>query len=72
MHAEQNVLVQAALHGIGVKGSTLYATNQPCVICAKMLINAGIQEIVVAGGYPDQLAKKFLKEAKVKVRNLKR
>ncbi len=72
MHAEQNVLVQAALHGIRVKGSTLYATNQPCVICAKMLINAGIQEIVAAGGYPDKLAKQFLKEAKVKIRNLKR
>jgi dCMP deaminase len=72
MHAEQNVLVQAALHGIGVKGSTLYATNHPCVICSKMLINAGIQEIVVAGGYPDKLAEQFLKEAKVKVRNRKR
>jgi dCMP deaminase len=71
MHAEQNVLVQAALHGIGVKGSTLYATNQPCVICAKMLINAGIREIIVAGGYPDKLAKQFLKEAKIKVRNIK-
>jgi len=69
MHAEQNVLVQAALHGIRVKGSTLYATNQPCVICAKMLINAGIIEIVAAGGYPDQLAKKFLKEAKVNIRD---
>ncbi|KPK98363.1 MAG: cytidine deaminase [Omnitrophica WOR_2 bacterium SM23_72] len=72
IHAEQNVLVQAALHGIGVRGSTLYATNQPCVICAKMLINAGIRQIVVAGGYPDKLARQFLKEAKVKVINLKR
>jgi dCMP deaminase len=69
LHAEQNVLLQAALHGVSVKGSTLYATHQPCVICAKMLINAGIIEIVVASGYPDGLAKKFLKEAKIKIKN---
>lgn len=68
LHAEQNVLIQAALYGISVKASTLYATNQPCIICAKMLINAGIKEIVVASGYPDKLALDFLKEAKIKVR----
>ena len=70
LHAEQNALIQAALHGIGVKGSTLYATNQPCVICAKMLINAGIKEIVIASGYPDKMAADFLKEAKIKVRKI--
>jgi len=68
LHAEQNVLLQAALHGISTKGSILYITNQPCVICAKMLINAGIKEIVASGTYPDELAKEFLKDAKIKVR----
>jgi dCMP deaminase len=68
LHAEQNVLLQAALHGISTKGSDLYVTNQPCAICAKMLINAGIREIVICDGYPDEMAVKFLKEAKVKVR----
>ncbi len=70
LHAEQNALIQASLYGISLKGSTLYATNQPCVICAKMLINAGIKEIVVASGYPDKMAIDFLKEAKIKVRNI--
>jgi len=70
LHAEQNVLVQAALYGISTKDSILYVTNQPCVICAKMLINAGIKEIVISGSYPDKLAKKFLKEAKIKIRKI--
>jgi dCMP deaminase len=70
LHAEQNAFIQASLYGIPVKGSTLYATCQPCVICAKMLINAGIKEIVIASGYPDKLALDFLKEAKIKVRKL--
>ena len=68
LHAEQNALIQAALYGVSVKGSTLYSTNQPCIICAKMLINAGIQEIVMASGYPDKMAMEFLKTAKLKVR----
>lgn len=72
LHAEQNAILQAALHGLSVKGSVLYNTNQPCVICAKMLINAGIKEIIIADGYPDKLAKSFLKDAKIKVRKSKR
>ncbi|MBU1125542.1 MAG: cytidine/deoxycytidylate deaminase family protein [Candidatus Omnitrophica bacterium] len=72
LHAEHNVLLQAALHGTSTKGSVLYVTNQPCVICAKMIINAGIKEIVTAGDYPDTLAKNFFKEAKIKVRRVKR
>jgi len=72
LHAEQNVLVQAALYGVSTKGSTLYVTNQPCGICAKMLINAGIREIVISAGYPDKLAREFLKEAKIKVRRIKK
>lgn len=72
LHAEQNALIQASLYGISVKGSILYATNQPCVICAKMLINAGINEIVIAFGYPDKMALSFLKEAKIRLRIVKR
>jgi dCMP deaminase len=71
LHAEQNVLLQAAYHGVSVKGSILYITNAPCVICAKMIINAGIKEIIISGDYPDKMAIDFLKEAKVKVRKIK-
>ncbi|MBN1353387.1 MAG: cytidine/deoxycytidylate deaminase family protein [Candidatus Omnitrophica bacterium] len=72
LHAEQNALLQAALHGVSVKGGKIYATTQPCIICAKMLINAGIKEIIISGHYPDKMSKEFLKEAKVKVRVLKK
>ncbi len=70
LHAEQNALIQASLYGISVAGSTLYATNQPCVICAKMLINAGIKEIVIVAGYPDKMAADFLRQAKIKIRKI--
>lgn len=63
LHAEQNVIIQAALHGVSTKGSTLYCTNQPCVICAKMIINAGIVRIVIRESYADELAEKMLNEA---------
>ncbi len=56
VHAEQNVIIQAAYHGVAVAGATLYCTNQPCSICAKMLINAGISEIYFRDGYDDPLA----------------
>jgi len=72
LHAEQNVILQAVTHQINIKDSTLYITNQPCIICAKMLINAGIKQIVVLEGYPDSLARKFLKEAKIKIRTVKK
>ena len=68
LHAEQNVLLQAALYGVSTKGSVLYITNQPCIICAKMIINAGIKEIVFIGDYPDRMARAFLKKAKIKIR----
>jgi dCMP deaminase len=71
LHAEQNVLLQASLHGISLKDGTLYVTNQPCLICAKMIINAGIKEVVMEAHYPDPVALKFLKEAKIKVRKVK-
>lgn len=71
LHAEQNVLLQAALYGISTKDSSLYITNQPCIICAKMIINAGIKEIVFKGNYPDKMARDFLREAKIKIRRIK-
>jgi dCMP deaminase len=71
LHAEQNAFLQAALHGTSLKDASLYSTVQPCIICAKMIINAGIKEIVIAGGYPDKMAAEFLKQAKVAVRGAK-
>jgi dCMP deaminase len=69
LHAEQNAIIQAAVFGVSIKGSVLYCTNTPCVVCVKMLINAGVTEIVHAGDYPDQLAKKMLAESDIKIRN---
>ena len=71
LHAEQNAFLQAALHGTSLKGASLYSTTQPCIICAKMIINAGITEIVIRGGYPDKLSKDILREARIKVRLVK-
>jgi dCMP deaminase len=65
LHAEQNAIIQAALHGVSVDGAALYCTNQPCVICSKMLINSGIRRIVFAHGYPDELSRELLEEAGV-------
>ncbi len=67
IHAEQNAIVQAAYLGVSIDGSTLYCTNQPCVLCAKMLINAGVKRIVIKEGYPDELAQKMLAEAGLRV-----
>jgi dCMP deaminase len=67
LHAEQNVIIQAALHGVITKGSTLYCTNHPCVICAKMIINAGIVRIVIRDKYSDPLAAQMLEEAEISV-----
>jgi dCMP deaminase len=67
IHAEQNAMVQAAYSGTSVKEGTLYVTHQPCVLCAKMSINAGIRKIVFAGEYPDELAMELLKEAGIRV-----
>ncbi len=67
LHAEQNAIIQAALHGVSAKDSTLYCTNHPCVICAKMIINAGIKRIVIRDGYSDQLAADMFKEAGIGV-----
>ncbi len=72
LHAEQNSIIQAALYGVNIEGGTLYCTNQPCSICAKMLINAGIKEIVIESGYPDKMAREFFDEAGILVRMAKR
>jgi dCMP deaminase len=63
IHAEQNAIIQAALHGIAIEGSTIYTTHQPCVLCAKMLINAGVEDIVFGQPYPDPLSEEMLAEA---------
>ena len=63
LHAEQNAIIQAAALGNSINGATIYVTNQPCVICAKMIINAGIKKIIVKDGYPDEMAKEILAEA---------
>ena len=63
LHAEQNAIIQASTLGQSIEGGTIYVTNQPCVICAKMIINAGISRIVVKEGYPDELAVEILREA---------
>ena len=65
VHAEQNAIVQAARLGILLEGATLYCTHQPCVICAKMIINAGIKRIVYKDGYPDEFSVQLLNEAGV-------
>ena len=70
LHAEQNAIIQAAVFGISIKDSVLYCTNTPCVVCVKMLINAGVKEIIFSGDYPDELAKKMLSESNIKIRNL--
>ncbi|MBW1714942.1 MAG: dCMP deaminase family protein [Deltaproteobacteria bacterium] len=67
LHAEQNVIVQAACYGIATKGTTLYSTNLPCIICSKMLINAGIEKVFYLDGYPDPLADEMLAEANIEV-----
>ena len=70
LHAEQNAIIQAAVFGISIKNSILYCTNTPCIVCVKMLINAGVEEIIFSGDYPDELAKKMLDESRIKIRKI--
>lgn len=67
LHAEQNAIIQAAKHGINIADATLYCTNSPCIICSKMLINAGVQRIIYREGYPDLLSMEMLAESGVEV-----
>ncbi|MBT8762693.1 cytidine/deoxycytidylate deaminase family protein [Desulfohalobiaceae bacterium Ax17] len=70
LHAEQNIIIQAAVHGVSIADATIYCTTQPCLICTKMLINCGITAIYFAEGYPDELAQQMLKEAGIKFKLL--
>jgi len=67
LHAEQNAIIQAAIHGVAINGSILYCTHYPCAVCAKMLVNAGVRSLVLAGNYPDDLAKELFAEAGIDV-----
>jgi len=67
LHAEQNAIIQAARHGVNIDGSTLYCTTMPCIICTKMLINAGIRRIVYEEGYSDDLAREMVEEAGIEI-----
>ncbi|RDY23573.1 cytidine deaminase [Romboutsia maritimum] len=69
LHAEQNAIIQAAHNGVGISGSTLYVTTKPCVLCAKMCINAGITKIIYKGDYPDDMSMEMLVEAGVELIN---
>lgn len=70
LHAEQNAIIQAALHGTSVAGATLYCTNMPCVICSKMLINARITEVYYREGYADTLSHDLMAEAGIPLNQL--
>lgn len=70
LHAEQNAIIQAAYHGVAIAGSMLYTTHQPCLTCAKMIVNAGIRRIVFSGDYPDPLAREMLEDAGVALERL--
>ena len=67
LHAEQNAIIQAATLGQSIEDGTIYITHQPCAICAKMIINAGLKRIVVKEGYPDDLSVEILDEAGLKI-----
>lgn len=66
IHAEQNAIIQASSSGVPLRGSVMYTTHHPCVLCSKIIINAGITRVVYAQGYPDELSKQILREAKLK------
>jgi dCMP deaminase len=70
LHAEQNAIIQAAYHGTPIQGATLYCTNKPCVICSKMIINAGIEQVYFEEGYDDPLADQMLHDARIDILRL--
>lgn len=71
LHAEQNAIIQAALHGISTKGATCYVTHFPCVLCAKMLINAGIWRVVYLHDYANARGDEFFRWAKIQIEQSK-
>ncbi len=70
LHAEQNAIIQAAYHGISVNGAVIYCTTLPCSICTKMIINAGITEIIYIEEYQDKLAKELIEQSSLKIRRI--
>jgi len=70
LHAEQNAIIQAATFGHSIEGGTIYITHAPCVICSKMIINAGIKKIIVGAEYPDEFSVEILEEAGLKIVSL--
>ena len=70
IHAEQNAIIQAAYHGVSVKDASLFCTNQPCSICARMIINAGIRKIFFQSSYADTLAEELLDEAGIELKKI--
>lgn len=71
LHAEQNAIIQAAMYGVSIDGGVLYSTHQPCVLCSKMIINAGLEAIHYLEPYPDELAGRLLAEAGVLSQKMK-
>lgn len=67
IHAEQNAIIQAAYHGVSIAGGALYCTHQPCLVCAKMIVNAGLVRVVYGGDYPDAAAARLLRDAGVEL-----
>lgn len=70
VHAEQNAIIQAAIHGVSIAGATLYCTHQPCILCTKMIINSNIKRVVYATLYPDTDSLKIFKDADVEVEHI--
>lgn len=72
LHAEQNVIIQAAMHGVCIDGADIFCTTQPCILCAKMLINCRVRTIFFAEGYPDEMSRSMLEEARIPFQHLER
>jgi dCMP deaminase len=67
VHAEQNAIIQAAVHGVSIEGAVLYTTHQPCIMCAKMIINAKIKKVIYGKEYPDERGLEYLRSANIEV-----
>lgn len=70
VHAEQNAIIQASLHGVDLAGATLYCTHQPCILCAKMIVNANIKKVVYKKDYPDSDSVKLFQEAGIEIKKI--
>jgi dCMP deaminase len=72
LHAEQNAIIQAAYHGVPIRGGVFYSTHLPCSICVKMIINAGIEQVIYLEGYPDDLSSRMIEESGITVKQIKK